>query len=237
MGLRTVFVTGGAGFIGSNFVNYLLRALPQLNVLVYDKLTYAGNTENLVRVWNNPHFSFVQGDICDAAALRDAMRGSDMVVHFAAETHVDRSILNRDSRDVFMHTNMYGTYTLLEAAQALDIQRFLHVSTVEVYGSTETTNTAGYQFLEKDPHNPNSPYASSKSAADRLASSYWTTFGLPVVITRCINNYGLYQYPEKQLPLFITNALRGRPLPVHGDGQNTRNWIHVEDHCSALLAI
>ncbi|MGH2498313.1 MAG: dTDP-glucose 4,6-dehydratase [Ktedonobacteraceae bacterium] len=235
MGPRNVFVTGGAGFIGSNFVYHLLDALPDTHVTVYDKLTYAGNMENFERVKDNPRFSFVYGDICDAQAVHEAMRSSDMVVHFAAETHVDRSILV--GRNSFMQTNIQGTVTLLEAAQELDIERFLHVSTVEVYGNTAPSVSSRHQFLEDDCLNPLSPYASSKAAADRLAYSYWTTFKLPVVITRCVNNYGPYQYPEKQIPLFITNALQGRPLPVHGDGLNTRNWIHVEDHCKALLAI
>jgi dTDP-glucose 4,6-dehydratase len=235
MDSRNVFVTGGAGFIGSNFVYHLLNALPGTHVKIYDKLTYAGNMENFERVKDNPRFSFVYGDICDMQAVREAMRGSDVVVHFAAETHVDRSILV--GRDPFIQTNIQGTVTLLEAAQELGMERFLHVSTVEVYGNTAPSVSSRHQFLEDDPLNPQSPYASSKAGADRLAYSYWTTFKLPVVITRCVNNYGPYQYPEKQIPLFITNAREGRPLPVHGDGLNTRNWIHVEDHCRALLAI
>lgn len=234
MGWRNVFVTGGAGFIGSNFVFHLLKTLPDVHVKVYDNLTYAGNEENLERVKGNPRFSLVKGDICDMQAVRRAMLDCNMVVHFAAETHVDRSILGRDP---FIHTNIQGTVTLLEAAQELGIERFLHVSTVEVYGNTAPSVSPRHQFSENDPLNPLSPYASSKAAADRLAYSYWTTFKLPVVITRCVNNYGPYQYPEKQIPLFITNALQGRPLPVHGDGKSTRNWIHVEDHCRALLAM
>ena len=234
MGRRNVFVTGGAGFIGSNFVYHLLHTLPDIHVKVYDNLTYAGNMENFERVKDNPRFSFEYGDICDMQAVRKAMHDCNEVVHFAAETHVDRSILGRDP---FIHTNIQGTVSLLEAAQESGIERFLHVSTVEVYGNTAPSVSSSHLFSENDPLNPLSPYASSKAAADRLAYSYWTTFKLPVVITRCVNNYGPYQYPEKQIPLFITNALQGRPLPVHGEGLNTRNWIHVEDHCRALLAI
>ena len=234
MVLRNVFVTGGAGFIGSNLVYHLLNTLPDTHVKVYDKLTYAGSMENLEKVKDNPRFSFEYGDICDAQAVRTAMRGCNMVVHFAAETHVDRSILGRDP---FFHTNIQGTVTLLEAAQELGIERFLHISTVEVYGNTTSSFSSRHQFLEDDPLNPLSPYASSKAAADRLAYSYWTTFKLPVIITRCVNTYGPYQYPEKQIPLFITNTLQGRPLPIHGEGLNTRNWIHVEDLCRTLLAM
>jgi len=234
MGWRTVLVTGGAGFIGSNFVYHLLNTLPDIHVKAYDNLTYAGNMENFERMKDNPRFSFEYGDICDVQAVRKAMRDCNVVVHFAAETHVDRSILGRDP---FIHTNIQGTVALLETAQELEIERFLHVSTVEVYGNAASSVSPRHQFSEDDLLNPLSPYASSKAAADRLAYSYWTTFKLPVVITRCVNNYGPYQYPEKQIPLFITNALQGRPLPVHGEGLNTRNWIHVEDHCRALLAI
>lgn len=230
----TVLVTGGAGFIGSNFVRHLLRSSLNVQVVVFDKLTYAGNRDNLAPVWDHPRFTFIPGDICNTAAVRDAMCGCDWVVHFAAETHVDRSI---SDPDIFLQTNIEGTFALLQAAYKFGIKRFIHVSTVEVYGDTEISDSIGLLYREDDPLKPNSPYAASKVAADRLAFSYWSTFNLPVVITRCINTYGPYQYPEKQIPLFITNALKGRPLPIHGDGHNTRNWIHVDDHCTALLAI
>ncbi|HEX6542366.1 MAG TPA: dTDP-glucose 4,6-dehydratase [Ktedonobacterales bacterium] len=231
---RTIFVTGGAGFIGSGFVRYVLATQPDAQVVVFDKLTYAGNLENLASVSDDARFRFVRGDICDAAAVRAAMRGCDAVVNFAAETHVDRSIVDPGA---FVKTDVEGTYTLLEVAREVGIERFIQISTDEVYGNAEAPDGTSRPSLETDALKPLSPYAASKAGADRLAFSYWATYGLPVVVTRCSNNYGPYQYPEKQLPLFVTNALADRALPVYGDGRNTRDWIYVDDHCSALLAI
>jgi dTDP-glucose 4,6-dehydratase len=227
----SVLVTGGAGFIGSNFVSYLLQSLPNVHVVVFDELTYAGNLENLLRVRDDPRFSFKQGDICDTRAIRDAMNDCNCVVHFAAETHVDRTAMatNRAIR-----TNVRGTLQLLEAAISLGIERFIHVSTAEVYGNLRPSSD--YSFLENDPSNAFTPYALTKANAEQCVITYRDK-GLPVIITRSTNNYGPYQYPEKQLPLFIVNALAGRSLPVYGDGQDSRDWIHVDDHCSALKAI
>jgi dTDP-glucose 4,6-dehydratase len=202
--------------------------------VVLDKLTYAGNEENLATVRDHRNLTFVQGDICDAALVGELMQGSQWVVNFAAETHVDRSI---EDPGAFIRTDVEGAYTLLEAAREARVERFLQISTDEVYGNAEAPDGTSRPSLETDALKPLSPYAASKAAADRLAFSYWATYGLPVVITRCSNNYGPYQYPEKQLPLFITNALAGRALPVYGDGQNTRDWVHVLDHCRALLQI
>jgi dTDP-glucose 4,6-dehydratase len=230
----TIFVTGGAGFIGSGFVRHVLRNWPAARVVVYDKLTYAGNLENLSPVSDDPRFRFFRGDVCDTTSVRDAMRGCELVVNFAAETHVDRSIVDPSA---FVRTDVEGTFVLLEAARELDVQRFIQISTDEVYGNAEAPDGASRPSLETDALKPLSPYAASKAGADRLAFSYWATYGLPVVVTRCSNNYGPYQYPEKQLPLFIANALAGRPLPVYGDGRNTRDWIHVDDHCAALEAL
>ncbi len=232
--MHTIFVTGGAGFIGSNFVLSALRQRAEVRVVVFDKLTYAGNVENLAEVRQDARFTFVQGDICDATAVEAAMRGCDSVVHFAAETHVDRSILDATQ---FVRTDVEGTRVLLEVARKHKIERFLHISTNEVYGNAVAPDGKSRPSLETDALKPLSPYAASKAGADCLAFSYWATYGLPVVVTRCSNNYGPRQYPEKQLPLFITNALAGRLLPVYGNGQHSRDWIHVEDHCSALLAI
>ena len=221
-----VLVTGGAGFIGSNFVHYLLREHPDYECVVLDKLTYAGNLENLEDIEHLPNYRFVHGDICDADSVADAMHGADAVVHFAAETHVDRSIVEAGS---FVETDVYGTFVLLEAARSKGMQRFVHISTDEVYGDCGDTPSR-----EDAPLMPRSPYAASKTGADRLAFSYYCTYGLPVVITRCTNNFGPYQYPEKLIPLFVTNALEGKKLPVYGHGKNTRDWIYVEDHCRAL---
>lgn len=232
--MRTVLVTGGAGFIGSNFVLYVLQHVADMHVVVFDKLTYAGNVENLTDVWQDARFTFVQGDICDAEAVDKEMQRCDVVVHFAAETHVDRSILDASQ---FVRTDVEGTRVLLEAARKHNIERFLHISTNEVYGNALAPDGSSRPSLETDALKPLSPYAASKAGADCLAYSYWATYGLPVVVTRGSNNYGPRQYPEKQLPLFITNALAGRSLPVYGNGQHTRDWIHVEDHCAALVAI
>jgi dTDP-glucose 4,6-dehydratase len=231
----SILVTGGAGFIGSNFVRFLLDEYPECHITVLDKLTYAGNLRNLALVLDNPRLTFIRGDICDPVVVRRAMRDCALVVNFAAETHVDRSILDPG---IFVHTDVEGTYTLLEAAREQSIRRFIQISTDEVYGNTETPDhTSSRPSLETDVLRPSSPYAASKASADLLASSYRATYRLPVVITRCTNNYGPYQHPEKQVPLFIADALSNRRLPVYGDGRNTREWIHVLDHCRALKQI
>jgi dTDP-glucose 4,6-dehydratase len=221
-----ILVTGGAGFIGSNFVRHVLTTHRDDTVVNLDKLTYAGNLENLRDVEGNPRYRFVKGDICDGAAAREAMRGADAVVHFAAETHVDRSNLGADE---FLRTNVNGTFTLLEAARELRIARFVAVSTDEVYGSI-----AEGAAREGDALNPSNPYSASKAAADLLARAYWTTHRLPVLITRSSNNFGPYQYPEKVIPLFVTNALEDRSLPLYGDGRNVRDWLYVLDNCAAI---
>ena len=226
-----VLVTGGAGFIGSAFVR-MATAATDLSVVNLDKLTYAGNLENLADVDGNARYRFVQGDICDAE-LVNALVGEerpDAIVHFAAESHVDRSIL---SPEPVVRTNYNGTFTLLEAARLHHIARFVHVSTDEVYGSLPAPAEADEQY----PLNPSSPYSASKAASDLLARSYFVTFKLPVVITRASNNYGPYQFPEKLIPLMITNALEDHALPVYGDGQQVRDWLYVEDHCRGILAV
>ena len=230
----TALVTGGAGFIGSNFVQYLMAARPDTQVVVLDKLTYAGNEANLASVSADPRYRFMQGDICDRDRVMEAMRGCEWVINFAAETHVDRSIVDPGA---FVRTDVEGTYTLLEAARELGVKRFVQISTDEVYGNAEAPDGTSRPSVETDALKPLSPYAASKAGADRLAFSYWATYDLPVVVTRCSNNFGPFQYPEKQLPLFITNAMADRPLPVYGTGANTRDWIHVTDHCSALVSI
>ena len=222
-------VTGGAGFIGSNFVHHLRRRFPDARITVLDKLTYAGNLANLGDVKDAPGFRFVKGDICDAATVAGAMEGADVVVNFAAETHVDRSI---EDPSHFVLTDTFGVYVLLEEARKRDVARFVQVSTDEVYG--EILSGAAD---EKAPLLARNPYAASKIGGDRLAYAYSVTYGVPAVVTRCSNNYGPFQYPEKLIPLFVTNALEDKPLPVYGSGRNTRDWIHVEDHCRALVAI
>ncbi|HUI41268.1 MAG TPA: dTDP-glucose 4,6-dehydratase [Terriglobia bacterium] len=223
-----LFVTGGAGFIGSNFIRYYLQAHPYSFILNLDKLTYAGNLENLADVDSAPNYRFVRGDVTDSDLLDRLLQESfDAVVHFAAETHVDRSIA--DARD-FVQTNVFGTYALLEAARRRRVGRFLYVGTDEVYGSMAPREYAHEGSVLK----PNSPYAASKAGADLLARSFWQTYGFPVITTRCSNNYGPYQFPEKLMPLMIGNALEGQRLPVYGDGLNERDWIFVEDHCRAL---
>jgi dTDP-glucose 4,6-dehydratase len=226
----TLLVTGGAGFIGSNFVHLLVRTRPNWRVVVVDKLTYAGNLENLRELEGK--YIFVHADICDQAAMREAASKHDVsgIIHFAAESHVDRSILGPR---VFVDTNVGGTLSLLEVARELKLKRFLQVSTDEVYGSLGAT---GY-FTEETPLAPNSPYSASKASADLLARSYHHTFGMDVVTTRCSNNYGPYHFPEKLIPLMIVNALADKPLPVYGDGKNVRDWLHVSDHCEAILAV
>jgi dTDP-glucose 4,6-dehydratase len=222
-----VLVTGGAGFIGSNFVRYALGAHPDWHVTTLDKLTYAGRIENLHDVVDHPRHAFVRADICDAGAVDPLVRRSHVVVHFAAETHVDRSI--RAAGD-FIRTDVLGTFTLLEAArEAPALTRFVQISTDEVYGSVPEGASR-----EHDELKPRNPYSASKAGADRLAYSYFATYGLPVIVTRASNNYGPYQFPEKIIPLFITNALDGLPVPLYGDGLNVRDWLHVLDHCRAV---
>ncbi|MCL0082656.1 dTDP-glucose 4,6-dehydratase [Dehalococcoidia bacterium] len=226
-----ILVTGGAGFIGSNFVCYLLREHPDWEVTNLDKLTYAGNLENLMDVEGNPGYHFVKGDITDRELVDKLLgQGFDVVVNFAAESHVDRSILDSSP---FIRTNVQGTQVLLEGARQHKVRLFLQVSTDEVYGSLGAPG----KFTEESPLLPNSPYAASKAAADCLCRAYYHTYGLPVVITRCSNNYGPFQFPEKLIPLVITNALEGKEIPVYGDGLNVRDWVHVEDHCRALDVI
>jgi len=221
-----ILVTGGAGFIGSNYVRYVLREHPEDAVVNLDKLTYAGNLENLREVEADPHYSFVRGDICDEGTVEKAMAEVDAVVNFAAESHVDRSILSAGS---FIDTDIKGLYVLLEAGRKHGVERFVHVSTDEVYGSIEQGS-----FPEQAPFNPSSPYAASKAGAELLARAYAHTFNYPILITRGSNTYGPYQYPEKVIPLFITNAIDGQPLPLYGDGMNVRDWLYVEDHCRGI---
>jgi dTDP-glucose 4,6-dehydratase len=222
-----VLVTGGAGFIGSNFVRYALRTHPDWHVTTLDKLTYCGRLENPHDVLDAPRHTFVLGDIADSAVSAPLVRDAHIVVHFAAETHVDRSL---QSAGAFIHTDVFGTFTLLEAArQATGLRRFVQISTDEVYGSVPTGASK-----ETDELRPRNPYSASKAGADRLAYSYWATYQVPVVVTRASNNYGPYQFPEKVIPLFITNALEGRDLPLYGDGMNVRDWLHVDDHCTAI---
>lgn len=219
-----ILVTGGAGFIGSHFVRYWLTKHPDDNVVVLDKLTYAGRLENLHDVFDQ--IQFIRGDICLREDAHRAMEGCKMVFNFAAESHVDRSIAEAGT---FIQTNVWGTYILLETARQLKVKRFIQISTDEVYGSLP-----GGSSCEHDLLTPSSPYAASKAGADTLALAYFITYGLPVLITRSANNFGPYQYPEKLIPLFILNALEGKPLPVYGDGQNVRDWIHVADNCAAI---
>jgi dTDP-glucose 4,6-dehydratase len=226
-----VLVTGGAGFIGANFVHHLHRVAPAATIVTYDLLTYAGNLANLAPLEGSPRHRFVRGDIADAAAVETVIRqGVDAVVHFAAESHVDRSI---EDASAFVRTNVLGTHVLLEAARRHRIGRFVHVSTDEVYGSLGPEG----RFDEESPLRPTSPYAASKAASDLIVQAYGRTHGLPVIVTRCSNNYGPYQFPEKVIPLFITNALDDKPLPLYGDGLNVRDWIYVDDHCAALHAL
>jgi len=224
-----ILVTGGAGFIGANFVQHVLAEHAEDELVTFDLLTYAGNLANLEPVMDERRHRFVRGDIADAAAVSAALGGIEAVVHFAAESHVDRSI--SDASD-FLRTNVVGTQVLLDAARAAGVRRFVQVSTDEVYGSLGPSGA----FTEESPLRPNSPYAASKAGADLLVRAAQRTHGLDAVITRCSNNYGPYQFPEKLIPLVITNALAGEPLPVYGDGRQVRDWIHVEDHCRGVLA-
>jgi dTDP-glucose 4,6-dehydratase len=237
--MHNILVTGGFGFIGANFIRLALATLDSCRLVNLDKLTYAGNPQNLVDITEDPRYRFVQGDICDASLVEQlfAEEQIDTVVHFAAESHVDRSITGPAA---FIQTNILGTFELLEAARKawggdlespLTGRRFLHVSTDEVYGSLGETGC----FSENTPYDPRSPYSASKASSDHLASAYFHTYGLPVIITNCSNNYGPYQFPEKLVPLIINNALTGKDLPVYGDGKNIRDWLHVGDHCRAIL--
>ncbi len=221
-----LLITGGAGFIGSNFIRHMIHKYPDYPITNLDKLTYAGNLDNLKDIEGHSNYRFLRGDICDVKAVSDAAEGVDAIINFAAETHVDRSILEPGS---FIQTDIYGTYVLLEAVKAQGIKRYLQISTDEVYGSIE-----GGSFTEESPLTPSSPYSASKAGADMLVHSYWKTFHLPVIITRSSNNFGPYQYPEKLIPLFITNALEDKPLPLYGDGLNVRDWIYVSDNCAAI---
>ncbi len=226
--MKNILVTGGAGFIGSNFVHYMIHTHPEYNLIVYDKLTYAGNLNNLLDVHDEPRYRFVRGDIADKRAVEQAIREHqiDTIVNFAAESHVDRSILQPDA---FIHTDVVGTYVLLEAARQFELERFAQVSTDEVYGSIPEG-----LFEEGDPLEPNSPYAASKAGGELMVRAYHETYGLNTVVTRGSNTFGPYQYPEKVAPLFITNAIDDEPLPLYGDGLQVRDWLYVEDHCAGI---
>jgi dTDP-glucose 4,6-dehydratase len=225
-----ILVTGGAGFIGSNFIAHVLGLVKGYSVVNFDKLTYAGNLANLASVANHPHYTFIKGDICDPAAVEAAMDGCEIVVHFAAESHVDRSIYEPAP---VIETNVTGTFVLLQIARKLHINKFVHVSTDEVYGDI----APGAFADENSPLRPSSPYSASKASSDLIVRSFVRTFDFPAVITRASNNYGPFQFPEKFLPLMISNALDGKPLPIYGDGKQERDWLHVEDHCRGILAV
>lgn len=227
-----VLVTGGAGFIGSNFIFYMLKTYPSYRIICVDKLTYAGNLSTLTSVMTNPNFRFVKADICDRKAINQLFEEEkpDKIVNFAAESHVDRSINNPG---IFLETNILGTDVLMDACLKYGIKRYHQVSTDEVYGDLPL-DRPDLLFTETTPLHPSSPYSSSKAAADLLVLSYFRTYGLPVTISRCSNNYGPYQYPEKLIPLMIVNALNNQQLPVYGNGQNVRDWLYVEDHCRAI---
>ncbi len=227
-----LFVTGGAGFIGSNFILYWLREHPDDTVVNFDALTYAGNLENLKSIEQSNRYQFIKGDICIAPEVTAAMTGCDTVVHFAAESHVDRSILDASP---FVKTNVLGTQVLLEAAVQLSVKRFHHVSTDEVFGSLDLGSSNKFDELTK--YDPHSPYSASKAGSDHIVRAYHDTYGLPVTITNCSNNYGPLQFPEKFIPLTITNILEGKTIPVYGDGLNVRDWLYVEDHCRAIDAV
>ncbi len=230
--MKSVLITGGAGFIGNNFVRFFLKRHGDTDVVNLDKLTYAGNLESLRDIERNPRYHFYRGDIADPLFVRRLFNEwyFDAVVNFAAESHVDRSILGPQ---VFVDTNVRGTMTLLEASREFGVDRFLQVSTDEVYGSLGSTG----KFTETTLFSPNSPYSASKASADMLVRAWWKTFGVPALITRCSNNYGPYQFPEKFIPLLIINALQDKELPVYGDGQNVRDWIFVDDHCEAIESV
>lgn len=224
-----IIVTGGSGFIGSNFIRKVLSSRPSWRVTNVDKLTYAGNPASLQDVASSPAYKFLKADICDRALMSEIVAARpDAIVHFAAESHVDRSIYGPE---IFVQTNVLGTQVLLETARIAKVARFLHVSTDEVYGSLGPTGL----FSETTPISPNSPYSASKAGSDLLVSAYYHTYGMDTVITRCSNNYGPYQYPEKLIPLLITNLMDGLQIPIYGDGKNVRDWIHVDDHCAGIL--
>jgi dTDP-glucose 4,6-dehydratase len=220
-----ILVTGGAGFIGSNYVRYVLANTDD-EVTVYDALTYAGNLSTMRDVDDDPRYRFVKGNICDPGTLEEAMASHDAVVHFAAETHVDRSIAGPDD---FINTNCFGTNIVMDTARRLDIERVIHIGTDEVYGSVAEGSSKESDLLE-----PSSPYSASKAGSDLIALSYHTTYGLPVTVTRCTNNFGPFQFPEKAIPLFTTNLLEGKPMPLYGDGLNERDWLYVDDHCAGV---
>ena len=223
-----LLITGGAGFIGSNFILHMMNSHPEVEIINLDILTYAGNLNNLKGVDKNPRYTFIKGDICDPDIVNAILdrHTVDTIVHFAAESHVDRSITKASE---FVRTNVLGTHNLLECARHHPITKFIHISTDEVYGSTLKGS-----FKEKDILSPSSPYSASKAGSDLLALSYFTTYKLPVIITRCTNNFGPYQFPEKLIPLFVTNLIAGKKVPVYGTGKNIRDWIHVSDHCRAV---
>ncbi len=223
-----ILVTGGAGFIGTNFIYYILKKYPDYKIVNFDKLTYAGNLKNLKNVENNPNYTFIKGDICDENDVKNAMIDCNWVVHFAAESHVDRSIMDPDT---FVRTNILGTNILLRIAKELGVKRFHYISTDEVFGSLGPNDKP---FDENTPYDPRSPYSASKAASDHLVRSYFHTFGVPITISNCSNNYGAYQFPEKLIPLFTTNLIEGKKVPIYGDGLNVRDWIHVDDHSTAV---
>ncbi len=227
-----LLVTGGAGFIGSNFIHYWLENHPDDEIVNLDVLTYAGNLENLADVEKSPNYTFIKGDICNAQIVKEAMKNVNIVVHFAAESHVDRSIMDPS---IFVKTNVLGTQVLLEAAYKEKVERFHHISTDEVFGALELESAQ--RFTEDTPYNPRSPYSASKAAADHLVRAYYVTFGLPITITNCADNFGPYQYPEKLISLAITNILEGKKVPVYGDGLYVRDWLYVEDHARAIETV
>ncbi|MBL7136022.1 MAG: dTDP-glucose 4,6-dehydratase [Candidatus Marinimicrobia bacterium] len=228
MSKKIYLITGGAGFIGSNYIRYLFKRYKDIMIVNLDKLTYAGNTANLKDIESSENYIFIKGDICDNGVVNKVFREyhPDYLINFAAESHVDRSIGNPDD---FIRTDIFGVYILLEASKELGIERFIQISTDEVYGSIEKGS-----FTEESSLKPSNPYSASKTGGDRLAYSYFATYGLPVIITRASNNFGPYQYPEKLIPLFVTNALEDKQLPIYGDGRNVRDWLFVEDHCIAI---
>lgn len=227
-----LFVTGGAGFIGSNFVMYWLKKYPHDSIINFDKLTYAGNLENLKSIQNNDKHTFIQGDICDRALVEKMTKGVDIIVHFAAESHVDRSIIDASP---FIQTNVVGTHVLLEMALKNKVPRFHHVSTDEVFGALPLNSKD--KFTDTTPYNPHSPYSASKAASDHLVRAYGDTYGLQYTLSNCSNNFGPYHFPEKFIPLAITNILEGKKVPVYGDGLYVRDWLYVLDHCEAIDAI
>jgi dTDP-glucose 4,6-dehydratase len=227
--VKKLLVTGGAGFIGSSFIRFMLARHPEIEIVNFDVLTYAGNLENLREVENDPRYTFIKGDITDPEAVVKAIKGCDTVVHFAAESHVDRSILEPAT---FVKTNVLGTQVLLDAALKEGIKRFHHISTDEVFGALPLASKE--KFNEETPYNPHSPYSASKAASDHLVRSYGDTFNLPYTISNCSNNYGPYQFPEKIIPLFIINLIEGKKVPVYGDGLYVRDWLYVDDHCAAI---